>query len=132
MEPKFNLKDKKNETKIVVSKTEVTDIVPLAQVLLRGKKPSQIRRYFIEKKQITKNFPIGGTEVAKDQDALIASTKEGVIENAPYIPTEKWTPPSEETLNQDKMPRVYNTLFLTFFSGAWNCSNYIFRLYSGC
>lgn len=90
LEPKFNLKDKSNESRVIVTRTQINDATPVSQELLKGAAPRIIRKVFLERKQ------------TKD----VAVPSGATMENPPFIPTEKWLPGSDEQLNPDNFPKI--------------------------
>jgi len=109
LHPKFDLKDKNNDIRIIVARAEITNIFPVAQVLKQGKDSIPIRKYYIERRQ-------------KDTDIYqtLETNPNLSKENAPFIPTEKWVPSANEKLDPDNLPRVLgiSQITLTDFLAA--------------
>lgn len=91
-QPKFDLKNKKREVKVVVTQATVTDAIPVQQQLLGRVSSGPVVTYQVIRRQ------------ERDIPPAEYANNPAVLESRPpFVTTKRWTAPLEEEFTPDKL-----------------------------
>lgn len=97
--PKWDLSGKNKDVRVIATQTETTNTVPVAQELLRGRKPNVITKTLLKRRQ---------------EEAVKYNETTNRLEDAPFIPTKSWSPKPSEGLHPENLPRILGVSQITF------------------